>query len=222
MMTSQSIWIYIHILLFVFWLGADVGVYVAAIYAKNDKLGFEARATLMKLGGFVDLFPRITFAFMLPVGLHLTQGIGLYPVSTGLLVAGWVIALAWVALILVMYNSEGRPLAMTLVRVQNVFQAAMGLLFVVIGAQSLLTGAPIAGGWLAFKLLLFGLVFWTAMVVEISYRPVFAPFMAIAESGSTPEREALVTKYINRALVGVGTIYVLIAAIAFLGTTKPF
>jgi hypothetical protein len=80
----------------------------------------------------------------------------------------------------------------------------------------------VATAWLAFKLLLFGLVFWTAMVVEISYRPLFAPFMAIGESGSTPEREALVSKYINRALLGVGTIYVLIAAIAFLGTTKPF
>ena len=221
-MTSQSIWIYIHILLFVFWLGADIGVYVAAIYAKNDKLGFEARATLMQLGGLVDLFPRITFAFMLPVGLHLTRGLGLYPVSTGILLAGWLIALAWLALIVVMYNNEGRPLGMALVRVQNVFQGVMGLLFVALGAQSLLTGAPLAAGWLAFKLLLFGLVFWTAMVVEISYRPLFPPFVAIGESGSTPAREALVTKYINRALVGVGTIYVLIAAIAFLGTTKPF
>ncbi len=221
-MTSQGFWTYIHILLFVFWLGADIGVYVAAIYAKNEKLGFEARATLMKLGGFVDLFPRITFAFMLPVGLHLTAGLGLYPVSGGLLAGGWLIALGWLALIVVMYRSEGRPLAMTLVRVQNVFQGVMGLVFVIIGGQSLLAGTPLAADWFAFKLLLFGLVFWTAMVVEISYRPLFPPFLAIGESGSTPEREALVKKYINRALVGVGTIYVLIATIAFLGTTKPF
>ena len=221
-MTSQALWTYVHILLFVFWLGADIGVYVAAIYAKNEKLGFEARAVLMRLGGFVDLFPRITFAFMLPVGLHLTAGLGLYPVGPGLLVTGWAIALGWLALIVTMYKNEGRPLAMSLVRVQNVFQGVMGLVFVIIGAQSLVTGTPLDTGWFAFKLLLFGLVFWTAMVVEISYRPLFPPFMAIGESGSTPEREALVTKYINRALFGVGTIYVLIAAIAFLGTTKPF
>ena len=71
-------------------------------------------------------------------------------------------------------------------------------------------------------MLLFGLMFWTAMVVEIAYRPLFEPFFEIGKFGSTPEREVLVTKYFNRALIGVFMIYLEVAAMAFLGATKPF
>ena len=99
-MTSHSVWTYAHVLLFVFWLGADVGVFFAAIYAKNDKLSFETRATLLKLGGFIDLFPRISFALMLPVGLHLVSFTGIYPVTSLMLWTAWIVAAAWIALIL--------------------------------------------------------------------------------------------------------------------------
>ena len=101
-MTSYSLWTYLHILLFVFWLGADVGVFAAAAYAKNAKLSFESRATLLKLAGFVDLFPRISFALMLPAGLHLAGVTGTLPVSVAMLVGAWCIGLLWAALILVL------------------------------------------------------------------------------------------------------------------------
>jgi hypothetical protein len=65
-------------------------------------------------------------------------------------------------------------------------------------------------------------MFWTAMAVEIAYRPLFIPYLEILESGSTPEREKLFKKYINRALIGVFIIYLEIAGMAFLGATKPF
>ena len=98
----------------------------------------------------------------------------------------------------------------------------VGTVFVAIGLKSLVTGAPLAAGWFALKMLLFGLMFWTAMAVEIAYRPLFIPYLEIVQFGSTPERERLFKKNVNRALIGVSVIYLEVAGVAFLGATKPF
>ena len=46
-MESYLLWGYFHIILFVFWLGGDIGVFLSAIYAKRSDLSFETRSTVM-------------------------------------------------------------------------------------------------------------------------------------------------------------------------------
>jgi hypothetical protein len=221
-MTSYSLWTYLHILLFVFWLGADVGVFAAAASAKNSKLSFESRATLLKLAGFVDLFPRISFALMVPVGLHLAGVTGTLAVSIPMLMGAWAIGLLWAAAILVAYHRENTALAAMLNKLQTGFLGIAGLLLITLGGLSWLNGSPLEQGWFAAKILLFGAVFWNAIAIDYCFRPLVAPFMAIGVEGSTPAHEAAVTHAINRTLVAVSTLYVLIGSIAFLGVTKPF
>lgn len=218
---SIELWGYIHILLFVFWLGADVGVFTSALFARNSKYSFETRATVLQVGLIIDHFPRVCFALILPVGLHLTNLLGLYPISPGGLVAGWVIASAWIVLIVVIGMNQGKPLADLLGKIQLAFQAVMGLVFTVVGLNSLATDAPLYQTWFAVKILLFGLVYWAAIAIDLCFRPFLAPFLEIGQHGSTPEREEAVSRAINNTLVAVATLYVLIAAIAFLGKVKP-
>lgn len=221
-MTTYSLWTYLHILLFVFWLGADVGVFAAAAFAKNSQLSFESRATLLKLAGFVDIFPRLSFAFMLPVGLHLAGATGVLPLDAAMSIGAWLVALSWSALILVAYQRENTELAATLHKVQMVFLIIAGTLLISIGGWSWLNGAPLEPSWFAAKIFLFGAVFWVAIAIDYCFRPLVAPFMAIGQEGSTPEREAEVSRAINRTLVAVSSLYFLIAGIAFLGVAKPF
>jgi hypothetical protein len=221
-MQSYLIWGYLHILLFVFWLGADVGVFVAAIMARNPKRSFEARMTLIRLAMIVDLFPRACFALILPVGLHLTKSLALYPISTELLLVGWGLAAYWLASMVVVARNEGTRLALVVGRLTMLSHAIVGLIFVVIGLNSLATGAPLEETWFAMKLLLFGLVFWAAIAIDVCFRPFLGPFMEIGQHGSSPEREEAVARAINNTLVAVMTLYVLIAAIAFIGKVKPF
>jgi hypothetical protein len=159
---------------------------------------------------------------MLPVGLHLTRALQIYPIADGLIVAGWIIGLSWVAVIFAIGANQGKPLAETLAKVQLAFQAIMGLIFTVIGLNSLAADAPIDQPWFAVKILLFGLVFWAAIAIDLCFRPALAPFMEIGQHGSTPEREEAVSRAITNTLVAVGTLYVLIFAIAFIGKVKPF
>ena len=219
---SVEAWGFIHILLFVFWLGADVGVFVSALFAKNPKYSFETRMTVLQAGMIVDIFPRICFALIFPVGLHLTNALQLYPIDTGLFVTGWVIGLAWIVVIFTIGANQGKPLAEHLSKLQFGFQAVMGLIFTVLGLNSLVADAPIDQPWFATKILLFGLVFWAALAIDLCFRPFLAPFMEIGQRGSTPEREEAVSRAINHTLVAVSTVYVLIFAIAFIGKVKPF
>src|SRR3954471_7943347 len=107
-MISTSIWAYIHILLFVFWLGTDVGVFTAAIFLKNPAQSYETRLTLMRLLSKIDILPRLCFALILPVGLQLTRGLGIYPVSDALLASGWAIGLGWSVYIYFLMQYEGK------------------------------------------------------------------------------------------------------------------
>ncbi len=212
---------FIHILLFVFWLGADVGVFTSAVLAKNPKLSFETRANLLRLGLIVDCFPRTCFALIFPVGLHLADRLGLYPVSGALYAFGWGLAAFWLTIIFIAFFNEGKPIAQSCNTTQFGLEGLLGLLFTAVGLNSLATGAPLVDTWFAVKILLFGLAFWAAMAIDLCFRPFFAPFMEIGQHGSTPEREEAVGRAINNTLVAVMTLYVIIAIIAFLGKVKP-
>lgn len=220
-MEPYLVWGYVHILLFVFWLGADVGVFLSAVRAKNSELSFESRAAIMKLGLTVDLFPRTCFALIIPVGLHMTRDLGLYPVPGGLLVGAWILAALWIAAFMTAHKNEGKPIAITLAKGQFVFQLIMGVLITCIGVMSLLNGTPLPDTWFAVKITLFGLVFFAAVGIDFAFTPAIKPFMEIGTEGSTPEREALFAKHVNHTLVWVLSLYVLIALVAFVGKVKP-
>ena len=220
-MEAYLLWGYVHILLFVFWLGADVGVFLSVVRAKNSELSFETRAALMKLGMTVDLFPRTCFALIIPVGLHMTRDLGLYPVSGGMLIGAWILAALWIAAIFTGFRNEGKPIAVTLAKGQLVFEGIMGVLVVGVGVMSLINDAPLVDTWFAAKITLFGLAFFAALGIDFAFTPAIKPFMEIGTEGSTPEREALYSKAVNHTLVWVLTLYVLIALIAFMGKVQP-
>ena len=221
-MQAVLLWGFVHIMLFVFWLGTDVGVFTAALMARNAKRSFEARMSLIRLALIVDVFPRVCFSLMLPVGLQLTDALSLYPLSNQLLLVAWSLSAYWLVTIVIVARNEGRRIALIASRLAMISHAIVGLIFVVIGMNSLATGAPLVETWFAVKFLLYGLVFWTAIAIDVCFSPFLGPFMEIGQHGSSPEREEAVTRAINNTLVAVVTLYVMIAAIAFIGKVKPF
>jgi len=219
-------WLYVHILLFVFWLGGDVGVYLSMAFIKNPALSFETRATIIRLAFYVDLFPRCAFALMLPVGTQLAGDLGLLPANAGLRATSWLLGLGWCALHLSALFLKGTPLAARLRRVNVVFEAAMGLVFVAAGVAVLagvdpgwLPGAGEAP-WFGLKLLLFGLIFWVVLGIDTRFQP-FTMLLQAGPTGLTAERERTITSMTNQTMAWALLLYGLILAIAFLGKVKP-
>ncbi len=218
-MESYLLWGYFHILLFVFWLGGDIGVFLSAIYAKRSDLSFETRATIMQLGLVIDFLPRLCFALIFPVGLHLTNDLGLLKINPPYFFLAWFISFSWILIIILIGKNEGKPIAENLSKIQFWMEGLLGTFLVFVGIMSY--SNEFLERWFSLKIILFGLVFYAAMAIDICFRPFIKPFMEIGTEGSTPEREAAVSLAINKTLIAVFTLYVLIALIAFLGKVKP-
>lgn len=219
-MTTHLLWTWLHILLFVYWLGADVGVFLVMSFVKNPKLSYETRATLIRLGFLIDQFPRVCFALILPVGMQLARNLNLYPSPDWLLVLAWTVGILWSALHLVVLAWKGTTLARRLLRINQLCELLLGGFFIAVGTLSLLGDTPIAADWFALKLLLFGLVFWVVLGIDVVFQP-FTMILRMGPEGSTPAKERQLTRATNITMVWALLLYGLILAVAFLGTVKP-
>ena len=218
---SEGIWVFLHILLLVYWLGADLGVFILARATRRADLSFDQRALLLKYGMIIDQLPRICFALMLPVGLHLVNASGYGDVPAWLFVLAWVVAAAWLWLLYALGKSEGTPRQQQFNKVNLAGQAVFGTVVTVAGLALLLGYGPHVAPWLALKVLLFGLIFYCAIMIDVEFRPIVPAFMRLATEGSKPDIEAVITRTVNRAVLWVLAIYALVVVITFLGAVKP-
>lgn len=221
-MTDIVFWGYVHILLLVFWLGADIGVFISANVAKTTKYPVETRAALLSVGGIVDLFPRYCFALIFPSGLALTDAMGLYAVPLWAMLLAWALGAAWVAAIWFAHCDPKADWVRPYMKAQFWGEAAAGAALVIAAVVSFVTGEPVAERWLAAKILLLGCMFFVAMALEVVSRPFGAAFSEITAQGSTPEREARARAAMNKTLGVVALIYLILFVVAFIGKAKPF
>jgi len=221
-MTEHGLWVYVHILLFVYWLGGDLGVFILARAARRAELSFAERAYSLRMALVIDVTPRVCFALMFPVGLQICRTGGFVAVDPIWLLVAWAISLLWVAAILAAGKNHDKPLGATINQWLLVFQCAALVVLVAIGLWSLAGGGPFQGAWLGTKVLLFGLVFAMSIGIDYAFRPVVPAFMRLATEGSKPDIEAAISGSINGAILFVLGLYALLLIIAFLGVTKPF
>lgn len=219
---EHSVWVFIHVLLLVYWLGADLGVLLLARAAKRSDLSFAERAFALRMALTIDLTPRLCSAAMFPVGLHVTASLGLVDVPGWVFAVAWGVAVGWVLLLLAMGRAEATPRGAALGRLNLALQ---GVLLVVIGwygIQAVLGNGPLPGGWFGWKIVLFALIFAMSIGIDIAFRPVGPAFARLAAEGSRPDIEAAISAAVDGAIRYVLALYALLVAIAFLGVAKPF
>jgi hypothetical protein len=221
-MTAHSLWVFVHILLLVYWLGADLGVLLLARAAKRPELSFAARVFALKMAVTIDVTPRICFALMVPVSLHVADSGGFALIPGWALAAAWLLAAAWILLLVALGRSEGKPLAVTLNRVHMAFQWLMLAAIGWIGVSSWLGQGPLPGGWLAAKVIAFAAIFALSIGIDFAFRPIGPAFARLATEGSRPDIEAAIAGAVDGAIRYVLALYALLVLIAFLGVTKPF
>ena len=219
---DHSIWVFLQLMLLVYWLGGDLGVFVLAKAAKRPELSFAERAFALRMAVAIDLLPRLCFTVMFPVGLHVTASGGFAVVPVWAFVVAWGVAAAWIALLLAIGRNEGKPAAERLNRLHLGLQAVLLVVVGWIGIQSLLGQGPLPGGWFAAKIVLFALIFAMGIGIDFAFRPIAPAFMRLASEGSTPDIEAAISRAVDGSIRYVLGLYALLIAIAFLGVTKYF
>jgi len=221
-MSEYEIWRYLHILMFVFWLGTDMGVMISAKRAVDAQLSVDARLTLLKSALLIELLPRTMWVAALPLGVQLSQHLGLVTISTPALVLVWLFAAFWWVVNFGGAYYMEQPLGLKLGRINRWVTGLLGLTLIAVAIASYMSETLFATAWLAAKVGLYGVIQLTILGIELTFAPVGTAFGRLVTEGSTPEVEAQVSATMNRSLVYVYVTYVLIAIVALIGVTKPF
>lgn len=213
--------VYAHLLLFVLWLGADVGVFLLGQhFRKRELYTLDQRIALLKLLVLVDMTPRSAWALMVPVSLSVSAMGGWWDVPGWLLAAGWAVGGVWLWLVWDAHAHDMTPRAARNRKIEGWIRYALAAFFLWLGLQSLIVGTPIAAGWLAWKALLFGLIFVAAIMIDVSFKPVGPQLAAVLAQGSSDATEIPLRRTMDRTRVWVWIIYGLLLATSYLGSTK--
>ena len=222
MITAYSLLVYAHLLLFVLWLGADVGVFLLGQhFRKRTVYTLEQRIALLKLLVLVDMVPRSAWALMVPLSLSVVDAGNWWNVPLWLSIGAWAIGAFWLALVWDAHLHDQTPRAARDRAIEGWLRWIVGGFYLWLGAQSLLTDAPLAPGWLAWKALLFGVIFVAAIMIDVTFKPVGPQLAAVLEQGSTDTTELPLLRTMNRTRIWVWIIYALLLVTAFLGNVKP-
>lgn len=223
-MDGQSLYtglVFLHIVLFAAWLGGDIGVFaLGQHFRKRHAYALETRLTLLKLLVLVDMAPRTAWALMVPVSVSMAV-IGGWAALPGWLVQlSWAVGLGWLALTWAAYLAGQTP------RAKVLRQAEFYLTMVLAAGYGALTAAGFTGliempAWLAVKAGLFALIFVFAIMIDVMNRPVGPLLQRLIAEGSSAAAEDPLLAAMNRVRVWVLGLYVLLLAVAAVGTFKP-
>ncbi|WP_371398127.1 hypothetical protein [Fretibacter rubidus] len=222
MITLYGSLVFFHILLFVFWLGADLGVAILGDHFRKRSYSIEERLTILKLLVITDMGPRTAWALMIASTISLVAAGGYWAVPLWGVVAAWAVSLGWLWLVWAAHLAGQTPKATKLKKIEMVLKWGLAAFYLGLGGLSLVTNAPLEPNWLASKALLFGLIFVAAILIDVMFKPVGPLLMALIEKGSSEETEAPLLKTMNKSRFWVRMTYLLLVIVGFIGTTQPF
>lgn len=217
-MTGVLLLKFAHLLLFVYWLGGDLGTFYASRLVADGELSVPARAAAARIMFAVDQAPRLCMPLVLGSGLQLAASLGLAAIPPGMMVLVWLLSLVWVLAVILLHAGQGSDGARRIAifdRWLRVFvMAACGL-----AALSSLAGfGPLHATWLAAKLLIFAGLVACGLLIRRQLRPFADAFSAMLLNGPSPAGDEVLRRSISGCRPYVYLIWLGLLISAALGT----
>lgn len=221
-MTAFETWKYLHILMFVFWIGTDLGVFLSARRATDASLPFESRVMLLHWALRIELLPRVMWKAALPLGVMLSVDMGLLQLGDAGIAMVWLFTIAWAALSVTGAYKYDQPIGHKLGHYNNIVTGIVGASLIALAISSALGNGPFDAGatWLLWKVGLYGLINLMVIAMILAFDPLGPAFGQMAAEGSTPELERTITSVMNRSTIIIWATYGTIALVGFIATTK--
>jgi len=219
-MAEYEIWKFLHICMFVFWLGTDMGVMLCSKKSTDSNLGVEARFQMLEMALKIEILPRIMWVMALPLGVHLSKSLGYINPSFLTLTMMWVFTLMWLVINVGGATNLDKPWGQQLSKINRIVVASLGAGLIIIAATSFMGYGPYEPNSIALKVGLYGLINLTILGIEIAFFPLGMAFERLATEGSSPELESSITGGMNTTLKWVHATYIMIFIVAFIGVTK--
>jgi hypothetical protein len=221
-MTAYFAWKYLHILMFVFWVGTDMGVYLSCKKSTDPKLSIDARFLLLHMALRIELLPRTMWKAALPLGVTLASEMDLITISVPGLAAVWLFSIVWWGISMYGAWHYDKPIGHKFGKLNNVLTGMVGVGMITLAVTSYLGNGPFAvdATWLHWKIAIYGVINLMIILMLYVFDPMGIAFGRLAVEGSTPEIEGTISTIMNRATVTIWTTYILICIVGFIATTK--
>ena len=219
-MAEYEIWKFLHICMFVFWLGTDMGVMLCSKKSTDSNLGVEARFQMLEMALKIEILPRIMWVMALPLGVHLSKSLGYIDPSSLTLTMMWVFTLMWLVINVGGATNLDKPWGQQLSKINRIVVASIVAGLIIVAATSFMGFGPYEPNSIALKVGLYGLINLTILGIEIAFFPLGMAFERLATEGSSPELESSITGGMNTTLKWVHATYIMIFIVAFIGVTK--
>ncbi|GAB2680416.1 hypothetical protein [Nocardia goodfellowii] len=223
-------WILLHLVLFVCWLGGDLGVFYSSRFVIDPERTPAARATALAIMSGLDLAPKVCLVLFLPSGLTLMAlephgaelfDIALFPWWT--IAPVWLLAALWLSLTVIQHRTHG---AIPMVR-----RGDLAIRWAVIagmagtGGYALIAAEPFGvttnPKWLGVKTLLYAAAIAAGLGIRMTLRPFGPAFATLMTTGSEDTVERTLRRSIDGCLPYVWLIWGSVLAAAALGVFKP-
>ncbi|MEL6449336.1 MAG: hypothetical protein AAFQ62_15490 [Pseudomonadota bacterium] len=210
--------LFVHLLAFVFWLGADIGVFILGKFAQNPAYTVEQRLLLLQVALIVDKFPRVSMVTAVATGFYLSVTSGWITLPGWLALVCWAVLAAWFVVIVARVLSEQAPHWVELS--ERIIYYLLLLAFLGVIASATLGTSVVGPSWLFGKLALLAVILVLVLWLEKAFQPAVIGFMTLPETGSTPELERQIKGAMDTTYTSVIGIYACTLGAAFLGLSK--
>jgi|TARA_B110001454_G_scaffold28435_1_gene27826 hypothetical protein len=220
-MSGQDIALLMHLLLFAYWLGGDIGVFYSSGFAVNRKLSRGARQAAGTIMMNLDLIPRLCLSLMLTVGGILTHYYGIdHPLwqMVGIILLGPI----WTCSLIYIHFNEGTDLVKTMTKIDYYFRWIM--VFTLIASVSYafyFTDRLNANPWIGAKLIIFAALIFCGIMIRKYIGGFIKGIHNIATDNINEVDDIAMAESLSKARVFVLTIWVLLLVEVWIGVAKP-
>lgn len=211
----------LHVLVFVYWLGGDLGAFFSSYTLIDAKKPVAVRMFALHVVNNVDMAPKSSLILTLPTGLTLAVAKGWMSLPLPLLVGVWTLAAVWLFLV---WRIHLKHLPTTArerrfdIAIRWVLVAAL-LGTSIANLTGLITVMPL---FIAIKCIFLATSMLAGLIVRRALGPLFVAVREMAANGPTTENDRIIRNVImRRSKPTVVSIWLMVTMAALCGLVTP-
>ncbi len=216
-MNLENIWLLIHLMTFVYWVGADLGVFYSARLVVNPNYSFATRLSILNVLSWIDMIPRYMLLLTFPVGLILSYFLDLVPQNKFILFLVFAFFITWIVLVFKIHKAEGTKSGLKMARLDLYLRIVFIIILLVLCVSSFTINFPFKSDWLIIKVLLFTCTILCGIGIRITFKPFVEAFKDLSINGTSDIIEEKMKRSLNHAVPFVLGIWFFSGVAAFIG-----
>ncbi len=219
-MSAYDFTLILHIVLFCYWLGGDIGVFYSSKFVVDPTLQRETRLIATKIMMGCDMIPKICMTLMLTVGGILSEFHGIaHP--TWQMVGIVLLAPFWLTVVLLLHFKHDADYIPALTKFDFYFRWLIVIGLIVSTTYSWVTGRLVDDPWMAGKLLIFAFLVFCGLMIRVGLKDFGATYGKIIADNYNDEDNQKMIKSLDRVRPWVYAIWVGLVIEAALGVVQP-